>query len=99
MVPSKGKDRHVGAIVGGVVGGIVLLIVLGSLIYFLRRRSRAQRPETAGAKHTEDNGSKPELDGRGVTRQSMPNADGNMVPTANQVHELDGAPETVSTLK
>lgn len=90
--PSKGKGRPIGGIVGGVVGGIVLLVVLGSLIYILRRRLRAQQPKTAGAKHTMDGWSKPELDGKGLTGQSMHNADGNMVVTTGQIHELDGAP-------
>jgi hypothetical protein len=54
--------------------------------------STTQQPKTAGAKHTMDGWSKPELDGKGLTGQSMHNADGNMVVTTGQIHELDGAP-------
>jgi len=40
---SPGKS-NTGAIAGGVVGGVVLLILVGALIFFLRKRKRTRDP-------------------------------------------------------
>jgi len=40
----SGKNNNTGAIAGGVVGGVVLLIIVGALIFFLRRKKRAHDP-------------------------------------------------------
>ena len=40
----KASKPNVGAIAGGVVGGVVLLILVGALIFFLRKRKRTRDP-------------------------------------------------------
>ena len=44
---SPSKHDHTGAIVGGTVGGVALLCVLALLIWYLRRRGRIHRLQTA----------------------------------------------------
>lgn len=42
--PSVGKSNNTGAIAGGVVGGVLFLVLVGALIFFLRKRKKARDP-------------------------------------------------------
>lgn len=41
---SGGKSNNTGAIAGGVVGGVLFLVLVGALIFFLRKRKKARDP-------------------------------------------------------
>lgn len=41
---SSGKSNNTGAIAGGVVGGVLFLVLVGALIFFLRKKKRARDP-------------------------------------------------------
>lgn len=41
---SAGNSNNTGAIAGGVVGGVLFLVLVGALIFFLRKRKKARDP-------------------------------------------------------
>ena len=44
VAASPGKSNNTGAIAGGVVGGVLFLVLVGALIFFLRKRKKARDP-------------------------------------------------------
>ncbi|MCJ1271096.1 hypothetical protein MMC22_010995 [Lobaria immixta] len=78
----------VGAIAGGVVGGVALLLLLGALIFLVRKRSNSREPEHPS--YVEVSGESKRLRGQGLQEMyQMPSEmDGN--PRQIRVAELRG---------